>query len=97
MTPAEVQAAANGYRQRKDFEAWLFGRYVLEALSASLSSAFSRKGHSPYQYPSSPRGQQEALQEWTEAQEEKDRLKAELYMRQMVRAGRRWGKQDAQN
>lgn len=97
MTPAEVQAAANGYRQRVDFESWLTGRYFLEALSASLSSVFGRPGHPPYRYPSSPRGQQGALQEQTEVQEEKDRLKAELYMRQMVRAGRRWGKQDAQN
>lgn len=97
MTPAEVQAAANGYRQRVDFESWMFGRYVLEALSASLSSAFGRKGNPPYRYPSSPRSQQEVPQERTDAQDERDRLKAELYMRQMVRAGRRWGKQDAQN
>ena len=96
MTPAEVQAA-NGYRQRVDFEAWMFGRYVLEALSASLSSVFGRPGHPPYRYPSSPRGQREAPQKLTDTQEERGRLKAELYMRQMVRAGRRWGKQDAQN
>ena len=90
MTPAEVQAAANGYRQRVDFEAWMFGRYVLEALSASLSAAFGRKGHPPYRYPSSPRGQQEVSQERTE--EDSDRLKAKLYMRQMVAAGKNWGK-----
>lgn len=89
MTPAEVQAAANGYRQRVDFAAWLVGRYVLEALSASLSSAFGRKGHSPYQYPSVPRGQQKAPQEATG--DDRDALKAEVYMRQMVRAGKSWG------
>ena len=88
MTPAEVQAAANGYRQRVDFAAWLVGRYVLEALSASLSSAFGRKGHSPYQYPSVPRGQQKAPQE---AEEDTTDLRAEIYMRQMMRAGRNWG------
>ena len=88
MTPAEVQAAANGYRQRVDFEAWLFGRYVLEALSASLSSAFGRKGHPPYQYPSVPRGQQKAPQE---TEEDTAALRAEIYMRQMMWAGRNWG------
>ena len=92
MTPAEVQATANGYKQRVDFEAWLTGRYVLEAFSASLSSAFGRPGHPPYRYPNAPRGQREAIQGHTDEQEKKDRLKAELYMRQMVRAGKNWGK-----
>ena len=95
MTPAEVQAAANGYKQRVDFEAWLTGRYVLEALSAPLSSVFGRKGNPPYRYPSSPRGQQEAPQGHTGEQEKKDRLKAELYMRQMVAAGKNWGKNNS--
>lgn len=63
MTPAVVQAAANGYRRRVDMEAWLTGRYVHEALSAVLSVALGKKGRTPYKYPSQPYSVTETPQE----------------------------------
>lgn len=91
MTPAVVQAAANSYRQRADFEAWLTGRYVHEAISAVLSVALGRKGKTPYRYPSQPYSAVEAPQE--AADDDRDALRAEVYMHQMMRAGRHWGTQ----
>ena len=91
MTPAVVQAAANSYRQRADFEAWLTGRYVHEAISAVLSVALGRKGKTPYRYPSQPYSAVEAPQEATDG--DWDALRAEVYMHQMMRAGRHWGTQ----
>ena len=89
MTPAVVQAAANSYRQRADFEAWLTGRYVHEAISAVLSVALGRKGKTPYRYPSQPYSAVEAPQGTTD--DDRDALRAEVYMRQMIRAGKNWG------
>ena len=90
MTPAVVQAAANSYRQRADFEAWLTGRYVHEAISAVLSVALGRKGKTPYRYPSQPYSALEAPQEAADG--DRDALRAEVYMRQMMRVGKNWGK-----
>lgn len=91
MTPAVVQAAANSYRQRADFEAWLTGRYVHEALSAVLSAALGKKGRTPYRYPSQPYSAQEAAQ--APKDDDRDALRAKIYMRQMMRAGKNWGTQ----
>ena len=91
MTPAVVQAAANSYRQRADFEAWLTGRYVHEAISAVLSVALGRKGKTPYRYPSQPYSAVEAPQE--AADDDRDALRAEGDMQQRMRAGRHWGTQ----
>ena len=89
MNPVEVQAAANGYRRRVDMEAWLTGRYVHEALSAVLSVALGEKGRTPYKYPSQPYSAAEAPQEATD--DDRDALRAKIYMRQMMRAGKHWG------
>lgn len=70
-------------------KAWLTGRYVYEALSAVLSVALGRKGKTPYRYPSQPYSAAEAPQE--AADDDRDALRAEVYMRQMMRAGKRWG------
>ena len=91
MTPAEVSAAFRGYHQRVDMAAWLTGRYVHEAISAVLSAALGKKGHTPYKYPSRPHSAVEAPQE--AADDDRDALRAEVYMRQMMRAGRHWGEQ----
>lgn len=91
MTPAVVQAAANGYRRRVDMEAWLTGRYVHEALSAVLSVALGKKGRTPYKYPSQPYSATETPQEAKD--DDREVLIAKVYMRQMMRAGRHWGTQ----
>ena len=91
MTPAELVAISRGYQKRMDTAAWLFGRYTHEALSAVLSAALGKKGRTPYRYPSQPYSAAEAPQET--ANDDRDALRAEVYMRQMMRAGKHWGAQ----
>ena len=90
MTPAEIVAVSHGYRRRVDMEAWLFGRYTHEALSAVLSAALGKKGHTPYRYPDQPYNVQDDAQ--TPKDEDREALRAKIYMRQMMRAGKNWGK-----
>lgn len=89
MTPAEIVAVSHGYRRRVDMEAWLFGRYTHEALSAVLSAALGKKGRTPYRYPDRPHDSTDAPQEATD--DDRDALRAKVYMRQMMRAGKHWG------
>ena len=91
MTPAELVAVSHGYQRCVDTEAWLTGRYVHEALSAVLSAALGKKGRTPYKYPSQPYSATETPQEARD--DDRDALRAEVYMRQMMRAGRHWGTQ----
>lgn len=91
MTPSELVAVSHGYHKRVDMEAWLTGRYFHEALSAVLSVALGRKGKTPYRYPSQPYSAAEAPQEATD--DDRDALRAKVYMRQMMRAGKNWGTQ----
>ena len=91
MTPAELVAVSHGYQRRMDTEAWLFGRYTQEALSAVLSAAFGKKGHTPYRYPDQPYSVQDDAQ--TPKDEDREALRAKIYMRQMMRAGKNWGTQ----
>ena len=89
MTPSEIVAVSHGYQRRMDTAAWLTGRYVHEALSAVLSAALGKKGRTPYKYPSQPYSAVEAPQGTTD--DDRDALRAEVYMRQMIRAGKNWG------
>ena len=67
--------------------------YFYEGISVCLANAFSKKGTTPKKYPSEPYSfcQKEKTEE-EKNQEEKEKLKAKLYMQNMVRAGRSWGK-----
>lgn len=89
MTPAELQAASAGYRRRINHEAWLYGLYVQEALTAVLSAALSKKNQQHYQYPTEPHHE---LQPMTEEEKkqlvENEQLKALAFCNQLVR----WGK-----
>lgn len=80
--------------ERKNAEAHLVGMYIYEALCdvAPVLNAFAKKGTKPIAYRTEPyalfekdhnRKKQEA--------EEAERLRAEIYMKQMVRAGKSWG------
>ena len=89
MTPSELVAVSHGYQRRMDTAAWVFGRYTHEALSAVLSAALGKKGRTPYRYPSQPYSATEAPQE--AADDDRDALRAKVYMRQMMRAGKNWG------
>ena len=93
LTPSEIVAVSHGYHKRVDMEAWLFGRYTHEALSAVLSAALGKKGRTPYRYPSQPYSATEAPQEaaQTPKDEDSEALRAKIYMRQMIRAGKNWG------
>lgn len=91
MTPSEIVAVSHGYQRRVDMESWLIGKYVYEALSSVLSAALGRKGKTPYRYPSQPYSAVEAPQE--AADDDRDALRAKIYMRQMMRAGKNWGTQ----
>lgn len=79
-------------QQRQNNEAWLQGMYFYDGLCCALSSAFGKKGHKARSYPAKPYALADEKQEQKETQDEKERLRAEVYMRQMVRAGRSWGK-----
>ena len=91
----EAYRDADKIRQEKENRGyWMQGAYIYEGFSVSLANALSKKGSPPKNYPSEPydifyreKTEEEHLQE-----EEKDRLKAKLYMQNMVRAGKSWGK-----
>ena len=91
MTPSEIVAVSHGYQRRMDTAAWVLGRYTREALSAVLSAALGKKGRTPYRYPSQPYSAQEAAQ--APKDDDRDTLRAKIYMRQMMRAGKNWGTQ----
>ena len=91
MTPAEIVAVSHGYQRRMDTAAWVFGRYTQEALSAVLSVALGKKGRTPYKYPDQPYSARDAAQ--APKDDDRDALRAKIYMRQMMRAGKNWGTQ----
>lgn len=94
MTAEEVQAYAIGYQRRRNREAWLQGIYFQDALTSVASAALSGKNtRNIYQYPAQPhRELQPATAEETRVTEEQEALLAEVYMLQMVEAGKNWGK-----
>lgn len=72
--------------------AWLQGMYVYDAIArlSPILHAFAKKGTKPRPYTSNPYSfRKESLDEDADEQE---RLKALVYMNNMVRAGRDWGK-----
>lgn len=79
--------------ERENWRAWIQGAYFYDALGAvsPILHAFPKKGTKAQDYLKKPYALFKKEQE-EDSQEEKDRLKAELYMRQMVRAGKNWGK-----
>lgn len=113
MSPAELQAYADGYQRRTNYEAWLDGMYCYDALCCVIQNAFRKKSDPPAKYPEKPyelferekteaEKQKEAEEERKKAiayfnsfakhkkklefqdPEEAERLKARLYMHQMM-------------
>lgn len=81
-------------QERENQGFWLQGMYIHEGFSIALANALSKKGTPPKAYPAEPyplfrKGRTE---EEKSRDEETERLKAKLYMQNMVRAGRSWGK-----
>lgn len=85
---------AEKIRQKKfNGEAWLQGMYFYDGLCCAIKNALGSAGGSSAKYPSQPYSIDEEQRENDKAiKEENERLAAELYMRNMVRAGRSWKK-----
>lgn len=84
-------------KERKNWELHLQGMYFYEALcdASPIFHAFAKKGTKPHPYRTEPYelyGKREQTEEEKQKQEEKELLKAKLYMNNMVRAGKTWGK-----
>lgn len=78
-------------QQRENVNAWLQGMYVYEGVAVALKNALKKKHEAAVKYPSKP--YEIFPHEEEEDDEEKDRLKALLYMQSMVKAGQSWGKE----
>ena len=86
-------------KERKNWELHLQGMYFYEALcdASPIFQAFAKSGTKPHPYRTEPyklHGPEERglTEKEKEKQEESDRIKAKLYMSNMVRAGKNWGK-----
>lgn len=76
-------------QERENHGYWLQGMYVYDALCCSLKGVFGSSAKYPAQPYPIGKDQQEKNKE---IKEENERLAAELYMRNMVRAGKNWKK-----
>lgn len=81
-------------QESQNYGYWLQGMYIYDGFSTGLANALSKKGASPKKYPEEPYPifSSEKTEEEKEKIEETERLKAKLYMQNMVRAGKSWGK-----
>ena len=92
--PAIFREADRRRMERTNAEAHLMGMYVYEALCdvSPLLHAFAKKGTKAKPFRTEPyplNGEKEGK---SEQKEEAERLRAEIYMKQMMRAGKNWGK-----
>jgi hypothetical protein len=80
--------------ERINAEAHLMGLYVYEALCdvSPVLHAFAKKGTKPKPFRAEPYGMSDKQEEKSKKREEAERLRAEIYMKQMMRAGKNWGK-----
>lgn len=81
--------------ERMNFESLLMGTYIYEALCdvSPVLHAFAKKGTEPIPYRTEPYSLFREEREQKDVQkEEAERLRAKAYMKQMVRAGKNWGK-----
>ena len=104
VTEARAFLEAEKIRQKQRREmtnatAHLFGAYFYESLIdvAPVLHTFAKKGTKPRQYRKEPfpfddDEKQPESEERHERREQNEALMAEVYMRNMVRAGQNWGK-----
>lgn len=93
MTGAFREAHKLRLEQRNQL-IWLQGRYVFDAICAVVPVLVTmpKKDAKILPYPDvQPLFPKGPTQEELEEQEKLEALRAELYMRQMVRAGKNWG------
>ena len=73
---------------RVNEEAWLNGVYVAYAVASTIGNAYREKGMPKVDYPEKPI----EFREPEKVDEDTEALMAQVYMNNMVRAGRNWGK-----
>lgn len=77
-------------KKAKNWEAWLFGAYVCDAVSVALSNGFAKGGAERAKYPNEP---YEIFPD-KEKQEREEAENAEKYMLLFVEEGKKWGKKE---
>lgn len=74
-------------------QAWLNGYYFRLALLEIMGALAGKKGSSIPKYPNGPcKGLQLMTEQDRKESENDELLRAQLYMNNMVRAGKEWGK-----
>lgn len=84
-------------KERKNAELHLMGMYFYEALCdvSPILHAFAKNGTKPIPYRTTPyelSAKKEPTEEEALNKEKNEKILARLYMRQMLRAGKNWGK-----
>lgn len=79
-------------QKRQNNEAWLQGLYIWDAVAKAVSNLGLKKGEKPQEYVKEPFDIFGDNEKKRKAIEEQELLQAKIYMRQMERAGRDWGK-----
>lgn len=91
----DYRRAYNLMRQRKSDEMWLMGLYVYDALSVTISNAFSKKGTRPKKYLEEPLRITPLTPEEREIKAEQERQKAIAYFDNLAK---KWAqKQNLEN
>ena len=82
-------------RKRENYNMWLGGLYMREAIMSSIGNAFLGKGTPPYEYMEKPIPMDEEEIEAKRAEDEAREVEqAEMYMRLLVEQGKDWGKKE---
>lgn len=83
-------------QERVNSEAWLNGIYTLSALQATVGNLFKEKNDKPFEYPTQPiefnANKQQESEEAVQRREEQEVAFAKLYMENLLRVGKDWGK-----
>lgn len=81
-------------QERANHEFWLQGMYFFDGTSRAVANVMRKKGSAPEEYPAEPYSlfRKEKTEEEKERDAEQERVAAKLYMQNMVRAGKTWGK-----
>ena len=80
-------------REKANYDAWLHGLYVASAIDSTVGNAFRKEHSQPSEYPDKPFPLFESEEE-EEEREQKNLDAAELYLKQFIEFGKKWGKKD---
>ena len=82
-------------QERMDEEAWLHGKYVMEAIDSTIGNAFRKTSQDPSKYPEEPFSltlKRQEEEEKSEREKEREAQWALAWMSSFVQAGKGWGK-----